>query len=103
MGAVCHSARVRLNGTDLGAVVARPWEVTFPASLLKPTGNRLEIEVTNLMANRLADLERRRGAEWRPFLMVNIHYKPFDAATWKPTPSGLLGPVRLIPLQASNY
>jgi len=59
--------------------------------------------VTNLMANRLADLERRRGAEWRPFLMVNIHYKPFDAATWKPTPSGLLGPVRLIPLQASNY
>jgi hypothetical protein len=29
---------------------------------------------------------------------VNVHYKPFDAADWPLQPSGLLGPVRLVPL-----
>jgi hypothetical protein len=51
------------------------------------------------MANRLADLERREGDSWRPFLMVNIQYKSFDAASWEPVPSGLLGPVTLTPLE----
>jgi hypothetical protein len=100
LGRVCHSARVRLNARDLGTVLARPWRVTVPTGLLEPTGNTLEIEVTNLMANRLAALEREKGAEWRPFLMVNIHYKPFDAASaWAPAPSGLVGPVRLVPMR----
>jgi hypothetical protein len=99
LGTVCHSARVRLNGADIGTVFARPWRLDLPPGALKPGRNELEVEVTNLMANRLADLERRQGARWRPFLMVNIHYKPFDAAKWKPVPSGLLGPVRLLPLR----
>jgi len=92
---------VRLNGHEIGAVFARPWRIELPPDSLQPKGNRLEIEVTNLMANRMADLERREGAEWRPFLLVNIHYKPFDAATWKPVPSGLVGPVTLTPLRTS--
>lgn len=99
LGKVCYSARVRLNGTDLGTILARPWWITIPLALVKPTGNILEIEVTNLMANRLADLERRQGDKWRPFLLVNIHYKPFDAAQWSRVPYGLLGPVQLLPLQ----
>jgi hypothetical protein len=49
------------------------------------------------MANRLADLDRRKVA-WRKFFFVNIEYKPFDASGWTPLPSGLLGPVSLAPL-----
>ncbi|MDX1932278.1 MAG: hypothetical protein SFU56_06710, partial [Capsulimonadales bacterium] len=96
LGQVCHSARVTLNDVDLGVVFCRPWCVTLPADLLRPTGNLLEIEVINLMANRLAALEREQGDAWRPFLFVNIRYQPFDAADWTPLPSGLLGPVRVL-------
>lgn len=100
LGRVCHSAHVLLNGTDLGTVIARPWRVRFPSDLLRPENNELVVEVTNLMANRLAALEKEKGDAWRPFLLVNIHYKPFDAATWDPAPSGLIGPVRLFPLSS---
>jgi hypothetical protein len=97
LGRVCHSARVRLNGQDLGTLCARPFRLPLPDAL-QEKGNRLEIEVTNLMANRLADLDRRK-APWRRFFFVNIEYKPFDASGWEPLPSGLLGPVRLVPLR----
>ena len=99
LGTVCHSARVRLNGRDIGTLIARPFRLSLPAALLRETGNVLEVEVTNLMANRLADLDRR-GVEWRRFFFVNIAYKPFDASGWEPLPSGLLGPVALVPLRA---
>jgi hypothetical protein len=97
LGEVCHSADVKLNGHDLGKVISRPWRVRFDASLLQEN-NTLEIEVTNLMASRLADLDRRK-VDWHPFFFVDINYKPFDASRWEPVPSGLIGPVRLVPLQ----
>ncbi len=50
------------------------------------------------MANRLTDLDRRKVA-WRKFFLVNIQYQPFDASDWEPLPSGLLGPVQLVPLR----
>ncbi|CAA9217154.1 MAG: GH106 [uncultured Chloroflexia bacterium] len=59
--------------------------------------NQLEIDVTNVMANRLADLDRRK-VPWRKFFLVNIQYQPFDASDWEPLPSGLLGPVQLVAL-----
>jgi len=31
---------------------------------------------------------------------VNISYQPFDASGWSSMPSGLLGPVQLLPLKA---
>jgi hypothetical protein len=101
LGTVCHSASVRLNEHAPVPVISRPWRVTISPGTLRPERNVLEIEVTNLMANRLADLERRKGDTWRPFLMVNIHYKPFDAAAWAPVRSGLIGPVTLTPLPSS--
>ena len=64
--------------------------------------NLLEIEVTNLAANRIADLDRR-GVNWKSFHeinFVNIDYKPFDASKWPLRESGLLGPVRLIALKS---
>ena len=48
------------------------------------------------IAHRIADMDRRK-VPWRKYFFVNINYKPFDAAQWKPMPSGRFGPVRLIP------
>ena len=60
------------------------------------------IAVEEYEANRIADLERHQGDAWRPFYLVDIRYKPFEAAaTWEPLPSGLIGPVRLLPLAAA--
>jgi glycosyl hydrolase family 106( putative alpha-L-rhamnosidase) len=102
LGRVAESARVRLNGKDLAILFARPFRVeTGP---LRPTGNELEIEVTNLSANRIRDWDVRR-VPWKVFEDINfvgIDYKPFDASGWPLTPSGLLGPVRLEPLASQD-
>ncbi len=94
LGEVFHVARVRLNGSDLGVTFMRPHRVMVPAGLLRPIGNELEIEVTNLAANRIRDLDRR-GVSWRNFYFVNIGYRDFKAADWPLATSGLIGPVRL--------
>ena len=121
LGDVRESARVRLNGRDIGTLWSIPLRVDFPASLLKPTGNVLELDVTNLAANRIRDMDGAndpkpdaseaekaahppRKANWkimREINFVNINYRPFDASGWALTPSGLLGPVTLTPLRAS--
>lgn len=95
LGDVRHSARVRVNGRSCGTLLMPPYRVWVEG--LRPTGNLLEVEVTNLSANRLRDLDRRR-VPWRIFRdinFVNLDYKPFDASGWPLAPSGLLGPVRL--------
>jgi len=100
LGRVCQSARVRLNGTDLGTLFVAPFRVTVDA--LKANDNQLEIEVTSTAANRIRDLDRR-GVVWRNFHdinFVNLQYKPFDAADWPVTDAGLLGPVTLTPVVA---
>ncbi|MBL9199928.1 MAG: hypothetical protein JNL39_05440 [Opitutaceae bacterium] len=102
LGDVRESARVRLNGRDLGTLWSIPFQARFNGALLKPTGNILELDVTNLAANRIRDLDRRK-VDWkimREINFVNINYRPFDASSWPLTPSGLLGPVTLTPLKA---
>lgn len=95
LGAVAHTARVRLDGQDAGTLVAPPYRLKLGE--LKPGAHELELEVSNLMANRIASMDRRK-IPWQKFFFVNIDYKPFDASGWKPLPSGLLGPVTLQPL-----
>ncbi|WP_026370586.1 glycosyl hydrolase [Kallotenue papyrolyticum] len=97
LGQVCWSARVRLDGRQVATLIAPPFRVLLPAGL-SAGEHELEIEVTNLMANRLAAMDRRREA-WRRFFFVSSTYQPFDASEWAPLPSGLLGPVRLVPLR----
>ena len=102
LGDVRETARVRLNGTDLGLAWSLPFQLRFDGALLKPTGNILELDVTNLAANRIRDLDQRK-VDWkimREINFVNINYRPFDASAWPLTPSGLLGPVTLTPLRA---
>jgi hypothetical protein len=100
LGDVRESARVRLNGRD----VATAWSVPFQVRVgefLKPGRNVLELDVTNLAANRIRHMDQQK-APWkimREINFVNINYRPFDASGWALTPSGLLGPVTLTPLQ----
>ena len=97
LGDVKEIARVRLNGRDLGVKFMAPYRFKIPAGILKERGNVLEVEVTNLGANRLRwnDLN---GVDWKYFCDINMvgsDYKPFDASKWKPLNSGLVGPVEL--------
>ena len=107
LGRVHESARVRLNGRDLGTLIGPGFRVTLDPASLAAT-NTLEITVTNLTANRIADLDRR-GVPWKKFYNVNMpsllpaNRGPdslFTAAKWEPLPSGLLGPVTLTALTA---
>jgi hypothetical protein len=96
LGKVCESARVRVNGKEIGTLIMPPYRVELEG--LRDKGNVLEVEVTSTSANRIRDLDRR-GVKWHNFNdigFVNMDYKPFDASKWPLRDSGLLGPVRLI-------
>ncbi len=100
LGDVRQSARVKLNGKDYGTLFMPPFHVVVDN--LKPAGNRLEVEVTSVDANRIRDLDRR-GVRWKIFKDINFvdeNYRPFNAANWPLTDCGLLGPVTLIPAVA---
>lgn len=100
LGSVHESARVLLNGEDLGVVWSLPAEIDLGKSL-REGENLLRIQVANLMANRIIDMDRR-DSPWRNFHEINfvdITYKPFNASNWEPETSGLTGPVRLIPIE----
>ncbi len=101
LGDVRESARVKVNGQDAGTLFAAPFQTTIGV-LLRDGTNTLEIEVTNLPANRIADYDRR-GVEWRIFHdinIVNLEYQPAKYDTWDTVDSGLLGPVTLQTLHA---
>jgi hypothetical protein len=107
LGEVHESAEVRLNGESLGVVFTAPYRVRIPADKLKAEGNVLEIDVANLMANRIAELDRN-GVRWQKFYNVNMAPRrpenrgpggSFSAAKWEPLPSGLAGPVTLTPVE----
>ena len=57
----------------------------------------MEIEVTNLSANRIRDMDRRK-IDWQKFFFVDVNYKKFNASNWSIMESGLLGPVILKPV-----
>lgn len=100
LGEVAESARIRVNGKDFGILFMPPIRIDVPGELLQDTGNKLEVEVTNLSANRIRGLDQD-GVNWRKFYdinFVNIDYESFDASKWPVHPSGLLGPVTLTPL-----
>jgi hypothetical protein len=98
LGRVAESARVAINGKPAGTLFSLPLAMPVGA-FLKEGRNEIQIDVTNLAANRIADMDRR-GVPWKKFHdanIVDIRYKPFDASKWPLMPSGLLGPVRIVP------
>jgi hypothetical protein len=102
LGRVCKSAAVEFNGQDLGTLIGPPYRILIHAELMKDK-NILEIKVSNLMANRIADMDRR-GVNYRKFYNVNFPARIvvnrgsdglFNASHWPVRDSGLLGPVTL--------
>ncbi|RKY08405.1 MAG: glycoside hydrolase family 2 [Planctomycetota bacterium] len=103
LGDVRESARVKINGAAAADLFAPPMRARV-GRYLKKGVNTIEIEVTNLAANRMRDLDLR-GVDWKIMNDINIvnqNYKKFDAAKWPLQPSGLLGPVTLRPLKRSS-
>jgi len=117
LGEVKHVAQVRVNGKDLGVLWTNPWRIDL-TGVVKPGENTLEIDVTNVWANRLigdAGLpENKRLTKTN----IGLHRgkRPKDKKVcqgyWSTQPllrSGLLGPVRLefgreinVPLEQIN-
>jgi cytochrome b involved in lipid metabolism len=97
LGDVRESARVYINGQFIGCA----WSVPFvldTKETLKAGENELRIEVTNLPANRIAELDRK-GVKWRKMEEINvvdINYKKTLYDQWESMPSGLNSEVRLI-------
>ncbi|MFA5328275.1 MAG: glycosyl hydrolase [Prolixibacteraceae bacterium] len=110
LGKVACSARISLNGKELATLISSPFSMDITASDLKPE-NTLEVSVTNLMGNRIADMERK-GEPYKIFYNVNFPAKEaanrgadglFTTKNWKPQESGLIGPVTLIPLEPVKF
>jgi hypothetical protein len=100
LGVLHESADVRVNGGAIGCVWTRPYIIDIRKTL-RTGKNVLAIEVTNLLANRIIAQERSGNHIRDRHLFVNYAYQPFDAETWTPLPSGLLGPVRVLPKAAA--
>ena len=94
-----ESARVIINGNDAGLIWSLPLETKI-GKYLHEEKNTINIEVCNLMANRIRYMDQHKIV-WRKYHeinFVNIDYKNFDASNWKVQPSGIDGFVKLIPL-----
>ncbi len=102
LGHVCESARVLIDGKHVGTVFSSPSTLRIDGSLVKNGSHKLEIEVTNLAMNRIADLDRRK-VNWKYFYDANLaslqQKSGLDATNWPLRDSGLIGPVRLFPLK----
>lgn len=117
LGAVKNIAQVTLNGKDLGILWKPPFRVKISGAA-RAGKNTLEVRVTNLWPNRLiGDENLPSDREWNfkggldawPQWVVDGKPSPTgriaftSARHWKKDdpllPSGLLGPVRLIPAE----
>ena len=97
LGKVCDSARVKLNGQEVGALWCAPFKIAV-GKWLKPGKNILEVEITNIAANRVRDLDIRH-VKWKYFYDANgsslQQRNGLDASVWPIRDAGLLGPVTL--------
>ena len=102
LGVVRHSARVTLNGCDLGCRFMPPYQFKIPCGVLRESNN-LSVEVTGTGANRIR-WNDRTGVQWKTFHDINIisvkgvwhgGVVPLDATDWPIAENGLLGPVTL--------
>ena len=108
LGTVRESARVTLNGQEIGVLIGPDFRIILDRKQLKKD-NILEIKVSNLMANRIAYLDRN-NIEWKKFYNVNMSARMrqntkngiFDASSWQPRESGLIGPVTITPMNKTE-
>jgi hypothetical protein len=106
LGKVAESATVILNGKEIASLIGPDFQVIIPKKMIKKN-NTLDIRVSNLMANRIAYMDRN-NIEWKKFYNINMAARLrqntkngiFDASTWPPMESGLMGPVTITPVRA---
>lgn len=105
LGKVHETAEVLLNGKRIATLIGPDYSVIIPdVSLVKI--NTLEVIVANLMANRIIYMDKN-NINWKKFYNTNMPARRrensknglFDASSWTPLPSGLLGPVTLTPVR----
>jgi len=106
LGKVAVSATVFLNGENIGTLVGPAYRLIIDSSALKEN-NQLEVRVSNLMANRIIDMDKN-GENYKKFYNTNFaaHERKnvgkdglFTAAGWEPLESGLIGPVYFSPVK----
>ena len=102
LGKVSESAKVSVNGKELGTLIGPSYQIFVPANILK-SQNVLTIEVANSMANRVIALEKK-GVIWQKFYNINVSARLkqnlgkdgyFTTQNWNPKDSGILGKVTL--------
>ena len=102
LGDVRESARVYLNGDYLGCAWSVPYELEC-GTAIHAGENTLRIEVTNLPANRIRQMDID-GKEWRIFEDINMSgivngsigvTSDYRYTGWQLMPSGLAGEVSL--------
>ncbi len=90
LGDVRESARVYINDQYIGCAWAVPYLLSF-SNVFKEGVNTIRIEVTNLPANRISQLDRE-GKKWRKMNEINvvdINYQKTTYENWPRVPSGL--------------
>jgi len=101
LGEVKESATVFLNGKKIATLIGPDFRVVLDKKQVKARNN-LEIVVSNLMANRIAYMDRN-SIGWKKFYNINMAARLkennrnglFDASAWAPMESGLMGPVTI--------
>ncbi len=99
LGDVRETARVTLNGKYLATLWAVPYQLSV-GDALKDGLNTIEVEVTGLPANHIAQMDRDE-IPWRKFKeinMVDINYKRTGYGNWSTVPAGLNSQVALVPV-----
>jgi hypothetical protein len=91
LGTVHGSFRVRVDGVPVSDRVVAGAPIEIPARLLRDRRVTIEVEVATPLRNRLLALARSGVAGYARFLAR-------EAAGSGSQPVGLLGPVRLVPL-----
>lgn len=101
LGDVRESAHVYVNGKDAGVAFAVPFRLNV-TGLLKVGANTIDIEVTGLAANYVAEMDRR-GIKWRNFKNANIANLKGGSVSyygdWDVMPCGLNSKVQLVPMK----
>ena len=91
LGDVRESARIVINSKDVANLFAVPFRLDI-TDYIKNGNNSFDIYVTNLPANRIAQMDRD-NIEWRHFKEINvvdINYKRDKYDYWDTLPAGLL-------------
>ncbi|MCP4258413.1 MAG: hypothetical protein GY774_13075 [Planctomycetes bacterium] len=97
LGDLWSLGEVTLNDRPLGIIWKPPYRIDITEAA-RPSQNKLEIEITNTWANRLVG-DTKLPPEKR-FCKTNITYSGTPGIAWKDIPlrpSGLFGPIQLIP------